>query len=623
MAEKIGATIVDIPINKVGNFVGGGTSPRPAPLTDAERSAAASTKDAEKARVTMVNERFNSAKSIVDNQTAKWDIFYKLYRGYVAEKDKQWVSNLFVPVAFTVIETLLPRIMSVMFGQKFVVKINPREKGDAKMVRVLQQLLKYQFDRFGAFNKFYRWIKDTLMYGVGYVVVYWKFEATERTVVEPKYLNLAGIKIRYGRQQVKRPIVDYDDPEVEVVDPYDLFVDPRATNIKDAKWVIRRVWRTMGYLRKQQAAGFYKNIDDVKPGLTNTGDMDKSVRVEVGGGQALASPDDQDAVELREHWEDGSVTVVAGGSVEIRNDENPFWHGNKPICMLKDIELPHEFYAIGEIEPIQSLIEERNTIRNQRLDNVKTIVNRKLVVDKNADIDIEHLDEDNRPGGIILTDDVNAVRYLDEIDIVASAFNEDQMIVRDIQEATAMAESTIGVMPRRGETATAINALQGAASSRFALKIQGMVSTGIMDCIKMIISLNQQFLTKKRLVRIIGEAGEDFQEIAAEDITGNYDYDIQAGLLEINRDIERQQWMMLLGTPVMQAANINFEEVQKYTLELFDVSNPERFIKDMTPEMQMAMAAAGAPGTPGQPSTPSGTGIPSIKGVPGTPAPQV
>lgn len=623
MAEKIGATIVDIPINKVGNFVGGGTSPRPAEMTDAEKFASSSTKDAERARVAMVDERFNSAKSIVDNQIIKWDIFYKLYRGYVAEKDKQWVSNLFVPVAFTVIETLLPRIMSVMFGPKFVVKINPREKGDAKMVRVLQQLLKYQFDRFGAFNKFYRWVKDTLMYGVGYVVVYWKFEATERTVVEPKYFNLAGVKIRYGRQQVKRPIVDYDDPEVEVVDPYDLFVDPRATNIKDAKWVIRRVWRTMGYLRKQQAAGFYKNIDDVKPGLTNTGDMDKSVRVEVGGGQALASTDDRDLVELREHWEDGSVTVVAGGAVEIRHDENPFWHGNKPICMLKDIELPHEFYAIGEIEPIQSLIEERNTIRNQRLDNVKTIVNRKLVVNKNADIDIEHLDEDNRPGGIILTDDVNAVRYLDEIDIVASAFNEDQMIVRDIQEATAMAESTIGVMPRRGETATAINALQGAASSRFALKIQGMVSTGIMDCIKMIISLNQQFLTKKRLVRIIGEAGEDFQAIAAEDITGNYDYDIQAGLLEINRDIERQQWMMLLGTPVMQAANINFEEVQKYTLELFDVSNPERFIKEMTPEMQMAMASAGAPGTPGQPSTPSGTGIPSIKGVPGTPAPQV
>lgn len=627
MAEKTNGTIQEVAINSTGHFVGTGTSPRIDMTTVGNNTVEKQMNPTDdRALVGLITQRFDSAVSFTQNLRTKWDDFYKYYRGYVAEKDKKWVSNLFVPVAFTVIETLLPRILSVLFAPKFIVNILPREANDIKMVRVLKQLLKYQFDRFGAFNKFYLWVKDCLMYGTGLVKVYWKVETRIRTVTEPIYMPIWKFKILVGRRTVKKMMVEYDDPEVEVIDPYDFFVDPRATNLDDARWCIHRVWRDYDYMLKKEKEGFYKNVVSlVSPGVSDTTEIDNQVRNEVNANNTSTSIDNNFKVELWEYWEDGRVVVIANKTVIVRDDENPFWHGKKPFCLLKDIELPHEFYAMGEIEPIQSLINERNEIRNQRLDNVKSIVNRKLVVDRNADIDLEHIDEDNRPGGIILCDDVSKVKYLDEIDIVASAYNEDQMIVRDIQEATAMAETTIGVVPRRGETATAVNALQNAASARFSLKIQGMVSTGILALVRMLIQLNMQFLSKKRLVRIVGEDGEDFPEISADDISGNYDYEIQSGLLEFNKDIERQQWLMLLGTPVMNAPNINFEEVQKYTFELFNIATPERFITEMTPEMRMAMAmgAAGPDGTPGKPATPSGKGVPSIKDVPGTPAPQM
>jgi hypothetical protein len=611
MAEQTSGT-------DVASYTMTGTSPKadtvPA-VTDKSKIEKAINPTGEKELLALIIRRFDEAVGFSINIHSKFDEIYKLYRGYIEDKDKVWKSNLFVPTAFTVIETLLPQILAVLFGPKFVVKIVPREKMDIVMSGILQQLIRYQFERMKVFRKFYIWIKSCLMYGVGVMKVYWRYESKKRKINQPVYLHLPLVgKVKIGSKDVEKVVTSYDDPDCEPIDIYDFYVPVNCTNLRDAKWCIQKVFRSIDYLIAQEKNGFYKNISSVSPGLPENSGPEKDVRMIVNTTSSDVSMDKDNLVELLEYWTDDQVVVVANRTTIIRNEPNPFWHGRKPYLLIKDIEMPHEFYALGEIEPIKSLIYERNEIRNQRLDNVKNIVNRKLVVDRNSDIDLDHIDEDNKPGGIILTDNVNSIKYLEEIDIVASAYNEDQMVVRDIQEATGMAETTIGVMPRRGETATAVNALRSAAASRFTLKTQLVISEGVVDFIDMLIQLDIQFLNKKRLVRIIGKDGEKYEEISASDITGNYDYEIQAGLFEINKDAERQQWLMLAASPLFQKPNVNFEEMQKDTLKRFDVTDPERFVTPMNDSMRMAMAGAGPGDMEKQPA-----GVGSIAGVAGTP----
>ena len=76
------------------------------------------------------------------------------------------------------------------------------------------------------------------------------------------------------------------------------------------------------------------------------------------------------AVELLEYWEDDRVVTIANRAVIIREAKNPFYHGKKPFVHIINNVVPHEFYGLGEVEPLERLQHELNAKRNQRLDAV-------------------------------------------------------------------------------------------------------------------------------------------------------------------------------------------------------------------------------------------------------------
>jgi len=567
----------------------------------------------------LVVSKFTTAETFRRPYVEKWDRFYKYYRGYREKKSFPWLSNLFVPVAYMTVETLLPRIMATIFGPKFVVKILPREAADVEHAKLVEELLKYQFDLMGAFNKFYVWIKDMLLYGTAVMKVCWEYRTTKWVGSEPKYF----LGFKTGDQQIEKTVVDYDGPYIEPIDLYDFYVDPSATDIKNADWCIQRVWRNYDYLVQKQKENKYKNIEKVKPGLSELEGVIKRIRAEVSGLPITGTEEDKYKVELLEYWENNRLIVVAQRSVIIRNEtSNPYWHRQKPFVVIKDIEMPHEFYGIGEIEPIESLIHERNELRNQAMDNVKSIVNKVLIANRNADIDYDRLEENNRPGGVILTDDINALRYLEATNIVGDLYRQDAMLIKDIQDATAMAEWTIGVAPMRAETATAVMHIQQAAMTRFTLKIQNVIQNGIIELIRMLIAMNQQFLDKTKAIRILGRGGYEFPEISRADISGNYDLIPQVGLLEVNKDIERQQLLLLVNNPLFTLPNVNLEEFQKELLEKFGIKDADRFIRPMPviPEDEILPGIAGRGVRAARRRVASG--VPSVGNVPGVPVPR-
>jgi hypothetical protein len=568
----------------------------------------------------LITRRFIEADLYRQKQVDKWDKFYKYYRQYREPKSFPWFSNLFVPSAFTVIETLLPRVILPILGDRIFFRILPRESKDAEYAKLTEELLAYQFEQINVYDKFYQWIKNFLLYGIGIIKIFWRIDVKETIITIPEIVD--GVKI--GRKRVQQPITLFDGPDFEVIDPYDFYIDPRATSIENARWCLHRFWRDYDYLVEKQQQGIYKNVELVKPGV-EIKDITKSVREQVSGAPTAFLESDRFKIELWEYWENDRVVVIANRKVILRDEKNPFWHKQKPFIAIRNLQMPHEFYGISEIEPIESLIHERNEIRNQRLDNMKTIVNKVLIVDRNADIDLDRLEENNRPGGVILTNNVNAIRPLIEGDILPSAYQEDLMILRDIQDATALSEYAIGTMPRRSETATAVMQLQQAAMSRISLKIQNVLQNGILPLVKMFIQLNQQFMDKPQVVRIVGEKDYEFKEIAPEDIPLNYDVIPVVTLSETNKEIKRQQLLLLAGLPLYNLPNVNVEEFQKEILRQFDIKDVDKYIKPMPqvpPELaEQLQRAAPRRGGAGRRRTRRAPGVPSISGVQVSPLP--
>jgi hypothetical protein len=274
-------------------------------------------------------------------------------------------------------------------------------------------------------------------------------------------------------------------------------------------------------------------------------------------------------VEILEYWEDDKVITIANRNTEIRNEENPYWHMSKPFIEIVDHPVMHEFYGIGEIEPVESLIRESQDLRNQRMDNVNLILNRMSIIKRGSGVDTKKLI--SQPGGSIMVNDMNGFKWDSPPDVTQSSYVEVQEISKNIQDALGVSSYIAGQTDSsQTKTSSGINMMQQAASARFNLKIRIIESMFIEKLANMVIALDQQFMTKPRMVRILGAKGAEFKAVSSDQITGNYDYIPIGSSMMANKEIRLQQMIgmkkVLADDPTINHKAYN-ERMLKYTGE--------------------------------------------------------
>ena len=231
----------------------------------------------------IVVEDFKRAQEARQPREDKWKRYYELYRSYV-ENRSDGLSNLFIPLVFAAIETVLPRLVEAIFASRPYLAVLPREPQDVDNARVMETLIDYQLvDKMNIVRKFNNWIRECLIYGTAVGKVGWRFETRPRIVRVPR-LEIFGVK--FGETTKEEQTVFYDDPDFEPIDLFDFFIDPDATTIDEAAFCIHRFYRSMSYLKKQAENGIYENIDELEE-LTASGTITSNERISdigLGGG---------------------------------------------------------------------------------------------------------------------------------------------------------------------------------------------------------------------------------------------------------------------------------------------------------------------------------------------------
>jgi hypothetical protein len=113
--------------------------------------------------------------------------------------------------------------------------------------------------------------------------------------------------------------------------------------------------------------------------------------------------------------------------------EEVYPHG-RPYCMgFANLET-HKTVPAATVEMTSGLQQEINEIVNQRLDNVKLVVNRRSFVRRNSNVDPRSLTQ-SVPGGVTLVDDVDKdVRYDAPPDVTSSSYAEQDRLNNDFDE---------------------------------------------------------------------------------------------------------------------------------------------------------------------------------------------
>lgn len=553
-----------------------------------------------------VKKRYDLA---LENQRPKFERFNDfdyIFHSKLKYFDPNIPSKVFNPSAWSFVETIVTRMLS----KDPVVSYKPREVSDNVQSSIHSDMFSYWYDKDEVYPKMVEWVKSSLIYGTGIVKIDW-YTSPTRFVKSYVYdENGEAIIDENGKYVIKEtPTIDYDDPRLQNVNIYDFFVDPMATSIDDAKWVIHQYWVDIEELEQEnkKAEQFGKvvysksGLKKLKASKISETEFEQERR-RASGYNDNKGDNTVDRVKIWEMWEDNKCVVIADESIVLREEENYYWHGKKPFIRIVDSINIKDFYGKGEIEPIEKIIHAINTVQNQRITNVNRILS--PMWKAKGTVDDEELQfTDN---GIIHVNDINDADFVPMPNVTQTAIQEQNTLMEVAQRALGVTDYVQGLQTP-GQTAKEVEIKTSQANARFAHKVKLFESMGLRKLGEFVYQLYQQFVTTSKVVRVVGQSGEKFVRVTADQLSGEYDVTPESestleedkaqdftrfiNLFQLMQPFFSQETQDPVTGQMIQTGFIDRDEMIKELINKSGEKDPERFyanrgIQDQNPTGQ-------------------------------------
>lgn len=583
------------------------------------------------------NSAFLAADGARSQYQERWERYYKLYRSYLPAKPGDWHSRVFIPIVFWIIETITPRLVAQL--PKFVAyPIGPEDQDPAEH---MEQLLDWAVQESDLYVELVKAFKSALKYGTGIIKTFHRqdirrarkmrqmtvpltvpmempvidpetglqmYDPDGQPLVEMKEYD-TGQVIEMGQQAQKYSYVAYDGPAAECIDIFNFWPAPEAEDLDSARYVIHRTFRELSYVQRRVQEGIYRWPENMGPDEVSSAEDDPMLSrlSSIGLGAGSNSDPTRKPVELLEFWtDDGRVITMANRKAILRVQENPFDHSEKPFVRVVDYLAEHEFWGIGEAEPLEGLQDLQNALVNSRIDNVRLVLNAMFAVNVSNIEDIRDLKM--RPGGVVRvkgdlpTRDV--IERIDLGDVTSSAFEEAAAAEATTEKVSGVSAYQMGLdSPSLNNTATGVAIIQEQGASRFGLKSKLAELMGLRRLARHYGSILQQFLTEERTVRLTGPDGQAlWSTFAPDSIQGGLDYNIQSESTTQTQTVRLDQKMNLLNL-VAQFAPQGVMAALDDVLDAMGIKDKGRYLAAPPPMMPGQMPMPGQPSLPGSPGS--------------------
>ncbi len=542
----------------------------------------------------------------------KVDRWYKAYRGVYddARQANDWRSDVHPRYLLQVVETLVSGLSDP--NPRWKTKPRPKAAASVDIERLregakqLELLLAYQRETDGMILKQRQHRLQGLIAGLTVWKTYWRYEETVETVkrTETDYWTGESQEIETEERLAKR-----DDPCVDVVDVRDFIWPESAVSLEAAPRLHHRVWMTWEKLKELEAAGYYKNVDDLGKG------KDQEQR-ETALGMASESPREQELheadrtrgrISVVEHWiEYGKrVVTIANNDVLLSDRKNPFQHGGYPFVACSPIPELFRIPGVSIIEIVEDLQRMVWQLQRQSLDNLE-LINNVIILNPQ-----DGLMEDRvfAPGEQWLVEAMdNSPQALElptyPVDVAQSSI---QSLKADIQGIPGASPALLGQTDQVEQTATEVSLMANLAQRRLAMQKQ-QFTVADTRVAEQWIELNRQFLTEPRWVAIVGKDGDEGWEMIEPEAFQHGDFAVQIeqmdeSMIRQERLAEAQSRLQVALTAIGPAAAIgqpmNLKAYVDDVLEAAGVQDKDRYWS-ASPQPG-GMQGPGGPPAPGGP----------------------
>ena len=535
-----------------------------------------------------------------------WARLIKLYGNRYDYAELDTYDDVIAPnMAFSTVNVIVPGV-SVNYPK---ITVKARKEEMQQSASIVEAIANYEWQHNDIHEEFRLAIKDFVVLGHGWCKITWVYSEAQRDWTEESFAQEASNRVAQLGQEIqqaqqagvpthdfptvqdvvgaipaKETYVKEDRPNVDRVSPFDIYIDPDATRLKNATWVAQRMYVPIDVAKENEA---WKASARSKLSAYAMSEAKKEIDIMYEG------EDRGEEACYAIIWEyydllNETVCTFADGSDDYLLDPEPvpmpFTH---PFVMLRNYDVPDKLYPLGDVEAIAPLQIELAMTRTQMINDRKRY--RRMYLYRDGEIGEDGL-------AALLSGDDNALVKVEGsapfADVLAPVgttnlppefYNQTAMILEDINLVSGVSEYQRGNQPEIRRTATEAAMINDGANARAADKLS-IVERSIGEVAERVVKLTQEFLTADAVARIVGPNGATmWVQYDADQIQGDYDFSVEAGSTQPqNESTKRQAALQLMDTMSPYIGTVvDPRKMAEYVLrEAFGVQNPSEFLID-------------------------------------------
>lgn len=427
---------------------------------------------------------------------------------------------------------------------------------DRRRADAADRLVRYAMRQYNMMEKVDSASLNCLVYGSSFVKIMWD--------------NTKGDIVNYEEESGE--MVMEGDLSITVPNPWDIYLDPEATNWDDVRFVFERI-----YLPYEEAVFKFPEAKELlKKYRIQSGDKRRSYN------ESKSAVDHRyyDSVELYQYWEKGLPTngfmgrfcvCTKNGEPVTKVTPNPERYkvitkdkgqasiskAVLPFIIFTDIDVPNQIWGKSFVEFASALQDNLNRLDSVLLENIQAHGVARLILPEGTEIADDSIT--NSPYDIVKITGTQPPHFMQPMGLPGGMDKLRDILKMGVDEVSGVNEAMFGQQSRE----------QSGFSMQYATNQGNMIRrrlfnkyVGLVEGIyRRFLQIVQKHWTTPRTIHVLGkEKAFEAADIKGADIASGYDLVVEYGAsLSLDPTTRREEILTLL--PLFEKAGVNPKEI--------------------------------------------------------------
>lgn len=418
---------------------------------------------------------------------------------------------------------------------------------DIKAAQLADRLLEHWWDEFSLDDKLSEALLWSIITGQGYWKITWDEHAgsSMRFLLDPQGQPITDIaladlfrnELQQQGIQPQEKVVYMGDIKVEVLSPFDVYLDDTAKVFDEAKFVICKHYMTPEEIKERWGLdvdpdSVSTSPDNWQAGTGTLGIMSEASMKAVNIGYFLPQPSIPNGRYVT--WVDEKI---------VEDTHWPYPFDKLPLVKFPGIRVPGQVYDMGDVDGAIPIQKDLNKTLSQVVEYKNLTLKPRVWAPTGS---LQGVRLTSEPGAVY---EYNVIGdHRPEIEKLPSlppyVFEHLASLKEDIQQAFGIVKIAEGTPPPNVEAGIAIDLLQEMATDRLAPRIL-LLERALARSGDLMVSLAQEYYQEPRLVKLYGPGGASkSKRFTQADLQGGVNINVETGSALPRTRAGRQQRIM-------------------------------------------------------------------------------